>query len=69
MKRTIAQIYKAYKAGSTLTTPELVRGRDHLSQLAKFAMQAGPEFHLAGQEANRVSMDLDSFIDARNRKW
>lgn len=66
--RTIAQIYKSYQGGKTLTTQELVRGRDHMNQLAKFAMQAGPEFHLAGQEANRVAMYFQDFIDARNRK-
>lgn len=66
--RTIAQIYDAYNHGRTLPTNELVRGRDHMNQLAKFARQAGPEFRLTANEASNVALAFQSFIDERNRK-
>lgn len=58
-------IYEKLRKGDELSDIELRVGIQHFQQLADLAIEAGPVFHLAFVEAQRVASRLREFRDAR----
>ena len=66
-EKTPREIYETLQNGDSLTDADLDKGIEHFSNLSKRAAEAGPVFRLAGIEAMRVTMTLESYRDARKR--
>lgn len=68
MARSIKDIYAAFNDGDKLTDKELELAEAHFDDLADLLALSGPVFHLATNEARRVSMAMQGFIAARKSR-
>ena len=65
---SIRQIYERHLKGDENSTPDLIRAAKHFEELESRALDAGPIFRLAANEAGRIARTMREFIAARGEK-
>lgn len=63
-----SKVYDKYIKGDNLSDAEIAAGIEHFRMLSTLALQAGPVFKLASNEANRVAIALEGFQQARKSR-
>lgn len=61
-------VYEKYQRGDPLNDNELAGAAAHFYQLSEMLYKSGPVFRLAANEANRVYLALNGFMQARGIK-
>lgn len=65
---TIREIYERHLRGDENSTTDLIRAAKHFEELESRALDAGPVFRLAANEAGRTARAMREFIAARREK-